>query len=71
MRYLIILLGVLMLLGFTSASNEALCVSVVSKCMLLRSCECDMTDRQNCTCCHKCLTCLDKLQAECCEYVGK
>ena len=51
--------------------NEAVCASLVTKCMLLKSCECDMTDARNCTCCKDCQRCLQSLYTECCSCVGK
>ncbi|XP_043213008.1 twisted gastrulation protein homolog 1-A-like isoform X1 [Amphibalanus amphitrite] len=48
------------------ACNEAVCASIVSKCMLTGSCKCDMTDLSNCTCCKECSECLDNLYEECC-----
>lgn len=55
---------------YTHACNEAVCASLVTKCMLLKSCECDMTKRDNCTCCKECHRCLSKLYTECCSCVG-
>lgn len=46
--------------------NEALCASVVSKCMLTQSCKCEL---KNCICCKDCFNCLDYLYAECCSCV--
>ncbi len=53
------------------ACNEAVCASLVSKCLLLKSCECNMMDKDNCTCCKDCHRCLNKLYTECCSCVGK
>jgi len=53
------------------ACNEAVCASLVSKCLLLKSCECDMTDRRNCTCCTDCHRCLERLYTDCCSCVGQ
>lgn len=55
---------------YTQACNEAVCASLVSKCMLLKSCECNMLDKNNCTCCKDCHRCLAKLYTECCSCVG-
>ena len=76
MTSLRILLGVvaaLTVMVMTSAStcNEAQCASLVTKCMLLQSCECDMSDKKNCPCCKDCHRCLSQLYAECCSCVGK
>lgn len=54
-----------------TACNEAVCASSVSKCLLLKSCECDMTNRSNCTCCTDCHRCLARLYTDCCSCVGK
>ena len=56
---------------YTHACNEAVCASLVSKCMLLKSCECNMLDKNNCTCCKDCHRCLAKLYTECCSCVGE
>ena len=51
--------------------NEAICASIVSKCTLLRSCECTLeAEGQNCSCCKKCYSCLEHLATECCSCVG-
>lgn len=50
------------------ACNEAICASVVSKCMLTQSCKCDLKD---CSCCKDCFNCLSYLYSECCSCVGK
>ena len=49
--------------------NEAVCASIVSKCTLLRSCDCQITE-DGCPCCKKCFACLEFLQADCCACVG-
>ncbi len=49
--------------------NESICASIVSKCTLLRSCDCDI-EPTGCSCCKKCFACLDFLQVECCSCVG-
>jgi len=56
--------------GIARSCNEEVCASLVSKCMLLKSCECDMTNKDNCTCCKDCHKCLAKLYTECCDCVG-
>ncbi|XP_004933428.1 protein twisted gastrulation [Bombyx mori] len=48
------------------ACNEAICASVVSKCMLTQSCKCDLKD---CSCCKDCFSCLSSLYSECCSCV--
>lgn len=52
------------------ACNEALCAPLVSKCMLIKCCECDMTNKKNCSCCRDCQVCLAKLYTQCCSCVG-
>ncbi|XP_042901896.1 twisted gastrulation protein homolog 1 isoform X1 [Parasteatoda tepidariorum] len=46
--------------------NEAVCASIVSKCMLTQSCKCDA---KNITCSKDCFYCLDFLYSECCSCV--
>lgn len=46
--------------------NEAVCGSVVSKCLLTKSCDCDL---ENCTSCKDCFNCLSYLYTECCSCV--
>lgn len=54
-------------LVYTSDScNEAVCASIVSKCMLTQSCKCDA---KNITCSKDCFYCLDFLYSECCSCV--
>lgn len=63
--------GILLLTTATKRSeacNEAICASVVSKCMLTQSCKCDLV---TCTCCKDCFSCLSYLYDECCSCVGK
>lgn len=48
--------------------NEAVCGSIVSKCLLTQSCKCDL---KNCTCCKECFNCLSHLYSECCSCVGE
>ncbi|XP_030757616.1 twisted gastrulation protein homolog 1-A-like [Sitophilus oryzae] len=48
--------------------NEAVCGSVVSKCLLTESCNCDF-NFDNCSCCKDCLNCLGYLYTECCSCV--
>lgn len=68
MQY-IILTG-MVLFGFYKqihACNEAVCGSIVSKCLLTQSCKCEL---ENCTCCKECFNCLSYLYAECCSCVN-
>jgi len=66
-----LILSILCILAtmFTSSygCNEAVCASIVSKCMLLQSCKCEL--EPDCTCCKKCFECLDYLYSECCSCV--
>ncbi|XP_044758840.1 twisted gastrulation protein homolog 1-A-like isoform X2 [Coccinella septempunctata] len=55
-------------LGYVYTCNEAVCGSVVSKCLLTQSCNCELT---NCTCCKDCFNCLSYLFSECCSCVDK
>jgi hypothetical protein len=48
--------------------NEAVCASIVSKCMLTQSCKCD-DFKQNRTCSRDCYHCLDYLYHDCCSCV--
>ena len=59
----------LTLLNVSEACNEAICGSIVSKCTLLKSCECEITS-EGCDCCKTCFMCLDYLQTDCCSCVG-
>ena len=50
----------------TTTCNEAICGPIVSKCTLLKSCECEVEDTANYSACiKKCYACLDYLQADC------
>lgn len=57
----------ILLFNSVESCNEAVCASVVSKCMLTQSCKCDL---KNCSCCQECFTCLSYLYTECCSCVG-
>lgn len=50
----------------TYSCNEQVCASIVSKCMLTQSCNCDL---KNCTCCKDCFNCLNFMYGECCSCV--
>ncbi|XP_075230235.1 protein twisted gastrulation-like [Lycorma delicatula] len=56
----------LFILSFVESCNEAVCASVVSKCMITQSCKCDL---KNCSCCKECFSCLNYLYSECCSCV--
>ncbi|VDM37782.1 unnamed protein product [Toxocara canis] len=54
--------------------SETECGPRVSKCMLLKACNCSIT-RENilnnsCTCCNECIQCLDKQYTQCCSCFG-
>jgi len=68
MRQVLLLIVLLGACGLVYACNEAICASIVSKCMLLQSCRCEM-DKDSCSCCKKCFECLDYLYTECCSCV--
>lgn len=68
--FLALMAGFFACLYAVDACNEALCASRVSKCMLIKCCECDMSDKKNCSCCKACQVCLAKLYTECCSCVG-
>jgi len=67
MRALLLVLGLIYCSTKIFACNEAICASIVSKCMLLQSCKCEMMP--DCTCCKKCFECLGNLYSECCSCV--
>lgn len=63
---------------FSQASvdcSETECGPRVSKCMLLKACNCSITRdnilHNNCSCCTECIQCLDKQYTQCCACVGK
>lgn len=60
------ILASLFFFGYVNSCNEAVCGSVVSKCLLTQSCNCDF---KNCTCCKDCYNCLGFLYSECCSCV--
>ncbi|XP_054717028.1 protein twisted gastrulation-like [Uloborus diversus] len=69
MKYFFILILLLSLYAYVALSggcNEAVCASIVSKCMLTQSCKCDA---KNVSCSRDCFICLDYLYAECCSCV--
>merc|ERR1712133_231524 len=70
MRFLLLVTSLLLLLLqplLILACNEAVCASIVSKCMLLQSCKCEL--EPDCTCCKQCFECLNYLYSECCSCV--
>ncbi|XP_057664960.1 protein twisted gastrulation-like [Diorhabda carinulata] len=63
---LITTLSLFVLIENVKSCNEAVCGSVVSKCLLTKACNCDL---KNCTCCKECINCLSSLYSECCSCV--
>ena len=54
-------------INWSYACNESVCASVVSKCMLMGSCNCELS---TCDCCKDCFFCLNILFDECCSCFG-
>lgn len=70
MRFLLLVTSFLLLLLqplSVLACNDGVCASIVSKCMLLQSCKCEL--EPDCTCCKQCFECLNYLYSECCSCV--
>ncbi|KAG5889348.1 hypothetical protein JTB14_012619 [Gonioctena quinquepunctata] len=61
-----ILVGGMLIINQVENCNEAVCGSVVSLCLLTKSCYCDL---KNSTCCKDCFNCLSYLYTECCSCV--
>lgn len=61
-----LLIGFIILNQQVESCNEAVCGSIVSKCLLTQSCKCEL---KNCTCCKECFSCLSDLFSECCSCV--
>ncbi|CAH1395499.1 unnamed protein product [Nezara viridula] len=57
---------IFLLTQMSECCNEAVCASIVSKCMITQSCKCDL---KNCSCCKECFSCLSHLYSECCSCV--
>ena len=49
--------------------NKSLCGSIVTKCLLTKSCKCE--ERFNVRCYKECFTCLEDLYQECCPCFGE
>ena len=64
-------IGLLLLLFSTwyqvNGCNEHLCASIVTKCLLMKDCNCRI---QNTTCCQQCYQCLGMYYTQCCSCVG-
>eukprot|EP00095_Tigriopus_kingsejongensis_P001963 snap_masked-scaffold594_size129171-processed-gene-0.11 protein:Tk01963 transcript:snap_masked-scaffold594_size129171-processed-gene-0.11-mRNA-1 annotation:"protein twisted gastrulation" len=67
MTILVTVILVLSLFNLALSCNEAVCASIVSKCTLLKSCECKIVSGEPCSCCDRCKKCLDYLLTECCS----
>lgn len=64
----VFLAGLMFFGSNVESCNEAICASIVSKCMLTQSCKCEL---KNSTCCKECIVCLGKdYYEECCSCVG-
>ncbi|CAH0551406.1 unnamed protein product [Brassicogethes aeneus] len=63
----LLLLTFLLYLLKSEACNEAVCGSIVSKCLLTKSCDCERNEE--CSCCKSCFNCLSDLYTECCACV--
>uniref|UniRef100_A0A0B7AEZ1 Protein twisted gastrulation n=1 Tax=Arion vulgaris TaxID=1028688 RepID=A0A0B7AEZ1_9EUPU len=70
MKSVLVFLTVMVVVYEVKACNEAICAPLVSKCMLIKCCDCEMNDLKNCSCCRDCQVCLSKLYTECCSCVG-
>lgn len=70
LKFLLCVVGTLVCtcVVWTGGCNEAVCASVVSKCMLLQACRCNL--RENCSCCKECWNCLGPMYSDCCSCVG-
>ncbi len=65
----LLLLPLLSSVVLVRSCNEAICASIVSKCQVMDSCNCEIVPDQPCTCCDRCHKCLGDLHAECCSCV--
>ncbi|KRX39693.1 Protein twisted gastrulation [Trichinella murrelli] len=72
--FLYLFVGSFGLLTRNFSCSEAICGPRVSKCMLIKSCNCSMTPEdlvnKNCSCCKDCFHCLGELFTDCCSCVG-
>lgn len=54
--------------------NDVVCGPIVTKCQLLKACNCEMPDKgdaEKCTCCAECAACLEDKYPTCCSCVGE
>lgn len=65
-----VILALALLVDDSTACNEAVCGSIVSKCQLTQSCRCEGRKNEDCACCKECFNCLGLLYSECCSCVG-
>ena len=68
-----VLLAILGLSKLASTCNEAVCAPIVSKCTLMKSCDCLPQEGEECECCQGCVACfeneIESLFSECCSCV--
>ena len=73
----VIMLAILGLSKLAASCNEAVCAPIVSKCTLMKSCDClgeqEESNSKDCECCQGCVACfeneLESLFSECCSCV--
>lgn len=65
----LILLLILSNLIAVQCCNKSLCGSIVTKCLLTKSCKCE--EKFNPKCYKECLSCLEDLYQDCCPCFGK
>ncbi|XP_067935895.1 twisted gastrulation protein homolog 1-A-like [Watersipora subatra] len=56
-----------------SSCNDIVCGPIVTKCQLLKSCNCDVPEgatEEDCPCCATCAACLEDKYPSCCSCVG-
>lgn len=61
-------------LSLSTACNDVVCGPIVTKCQLLKSCNCDVPEgksTEDCPCCATCAACLQDKYPVCCSCVGK
>ncbi|KAF6019810.1 TWSG1 [Bugula neritina] len=60
-------------LSLSTACNDVVCGPIVTKCQLLKSCNCDVPEgksTEDCPCCATCAACLQDKYPVCCSCVG-
>ena len=61
-------------IAFTRSCNDIVCGPIVTKCQLLKACNCDVPDNKltdECPCCATCAACLEDKYPSCCSCVGE